>query len=165
MKSGMAMSADSILHELFPRARRYTPPLDAAPRRRLRETRSDYPAADFSERHLQCVWYDARWRPQRLTTRTGEPVEVDDPGVWNVEAGPDFLGAVLRLGSDRRRIEGDVEIHLRPADWKQHRHAGDSRYKRVKVHVTYYPGALEPGQLPPGTVELSLKEPLRADPR
>jgi hypothetical protein len=36
-----------------------------------------------------------------------------------MEPGPDFLGAVLRIGPERRRIRGDVEIHLRPSDWRR----------------------------------------------
>ncbi len=92
-----------------------------------------------TERHLQCIWYDPALRPPGLATNEGEPVEIENPGVWNLEAGPDFLGAVVRVGSERRRICGDVEIHLRPADWTHHRHSDDPRYSSVRVHVTLTP--------------------------
>ena len=32
------------------------------------------PPAPFTERHLQCVWADARLRPAMLATMAGEPV-------------------------------------------------------------------------------------------
>lgn len=122
------------------------------------------PADPPSERLLQCVWYDPAFRPERLETADGEPVVVESPGVWNLEAGPDFLGAALVVGHDRRRIEGDVELHLRPADWNRHGHAADPRYARVRVHVTHHPGPLPAGNLPPGAVQIALRDALAAMP-
>ena len=100
------------------------------------------PLTPFTERHLQCVWADDRLRPPNLATAAGERIEVEHPGEWNTGPGPDFLKAALRVGPDMRRITGDVEIHIRPADWQRHRHAEDPRYRRVCAHVTYYPGTL-----------------------
>ena len=117
----------------------------------------------FTERHLQCVWFDERLRPA-LTTHEGEPVVVEDPGVWNLEEGPDFLGAVLRVGPDRRRLAGDVEAHIHPADWKHHGHAADPRYQRVRVHFTYFPGPIQTDLLPPGTVHIACKQAMAANP-
>lgn len=111
-----------------------------------------------TERHLQCVWYDPCLRPTELVTSQGEPVKVEHPGVWNLEAGPDFLGAVIRVGVDRRRVCGDVEIHLRPVGWTQHRHASDPRYRSVRIHVTYVSPDSTP--FPPETVCIPLAPPL-----
>ena len=130
---------------------------------RVRENSPDR-AFHFSERHLQCVWADAHLRPATLTTRSGESLAVVDPGRWNLEAGPDFLDAVLLLGPERRRIQGDVEIHIHPADWGHHGHADDPRYRRVVAHVTYTPGNARLDSLPAGTVEVSLRAPLSAVP-
>lgn len=118
----------------------------------------------FTERHLQCVWADDRLRPEGLATAEGEAVEVEFPGEWNKGPGPDFLGAVLKVGNGSRRIAGDVEIHIHPADWCRHGHANDSRYARICAHVAYFPGALPDGELPPGTLQIALKPALdRAD--
>ncbi|MBN1673746.1 MAG: DUF2851 family protein [Kiritimatiellae bacterium] len=117
-----------------------------------------------TERHLQCVWFDDALRPPVLHTHDGEAVAVEDAGRWNLEAGPDFLGATLRIGPDQRRLRGDVELHLRASDWHAHGHAHDPRYAAVMAHVTYAPGALPEGDLPAGAVQLSLKEPLARDP-
>jgi hypothetical protein len=130
----------------------------------VREDPPPYRADGFTERHLQCVWADPTLRPARLSTHHGEAVTVEDPGVWNLEAGPDFLGAAVRLGPEQRRLCGDVEIHIRPGDWKSHRHHEDPRYRRVKAHVTFHPGTVPTGLLPPGAIQIALKEPLLANP-
>ena len=62
----------------------------------------------LTERHVQAVWYDRDLRPDRLVSRRGERVAVVHPGTWNLEAGPDFLGAVLEVGEPPRRVVGDV---------------------------------------------------------
>ena len=122
------------------------------------------PAAPFAERHLQCVWADDRLRPQTLVTAAGERVQVEHPGEWNTGPGPDFLNAALRVGPELRRIVGDVEIHIRPADWQRHRHAGDPRYRRVCAHVAFYPGTLPAAELPAGALQIALRPALDALP-
>ena len=72
----------------------------------------------ITERHVQAIWYDAALRPKNLTTRRGSEVTVVSPGEWNLEAGPDFRNAVLEIGKERRRVVGDVEVHLCPSDWE-----------------------------------------------
>ena len=89
----------------------------------------------LSERHVQAIWYDAALRPGDLRTSGGAKVRVVDPGRWNLEAGPDFRDAVLEIGTDRRRVRGDVEIHVHAADWTSHGHIGDPEYANVVAHV------------------------------
>lgn len=135
------------------------------PRVRAARTRApaaaDPPAAEApprpDERRLQCAWYDARVRPARLRTAEGETVEVEHPGAWNAQAGPDFLSAALRLGPARRRLRGDVELHWRPNDWLAHGHRDDPRYAGVCAHVTWLPGRLPEGALPAGAAEIALQ--------
>ncbi len=121
----------------------------------------DGSAKTFSERHIQCVWFDPALRPGQLSTRSGETVEVLDPGRWNREAGPDFLDAVLLIKPERRRIQGDVEIHIHPSDWEHHKHTADPRYNRVIAHVTYFAGLGPPSGLPTAAIEISLQEALQ----
>lgn len=130
----------------------------------LRESSARRKLFPYSERHLHCVWQDPTLRPPQLRTRSGEPGIVENPGIWNQEAGPDFLGAVLRIGSDRRRIAGDVEIHVHPADWQAHGHANDPRYRNVRFHVTYFPGADTDLQRVPGAEQIVLKDSLTSNP-
>lgn len=115
----------------------------------------------ITERQVQAIWYDAALRPSALRTVRGGTVAVVDPGIWNLEAGPDFRRAVLELGRDRRRVVGDVEVHLKPSDWAAHCHGGDSAYGKVVAHVTWYQGK-PPPDLPPGCVSICLGNFLRA---
>lgn len=146
----------------FPRAASY-PGLPLA--HHVRERSPLRPALNFTERHLRCVWFDPELRPTGLFNERHELVEVENPGVWNLEAGPDFLGAAIRLGPERRRVTGDVEIHIHPADWQAHGHEHDPRYEHVRIHVTFFPGILAPEALPPGVVQVTLRNALAANPR
>jgi len=118
----------------------------------------------FTERHLQCVWADDRLRPRHLRATSGEAVTVEWPGRWNLEAGPDFLDATLLVEPGARRMQGDVEVHIRPADWTAHGHEHDPLYRRVIAHVCYFQGTPPAGTLPPGALHLSLRDPLHANP-
>ena len=130
-----------------------------------REAAAEYRSGGrWTERHLQCVWYNASLRPDALATDDGEPVEVESCGRWNLEAGPDFLDAVLLVGTERRRLVGDVEVHIRPSGWTQHRHNADPRYANVIAHVTYFPGP-RAADLPPSVLSIPLRDALRAKAR
>jgi hypothetical protein len=151
----------------FPRAEAYA----SCFRRRPLAVREGGPSAGsfaYTERHLQCVWFDPAYRPADLRTDRGERVTVSAPGRWNLEAGPDFLDAAITLEPERRMMRGDVEVHVRPADWRDHRHTADPRYGRVIAHVTYFADAASParsraggGGPPPGVVRIALRDALR----
>ena len=118
----------------------------------------------YTERHLQCVWFDAALRPGTLKTEQGDVIVVEHPGQWNLEDGPDFLNAVLCVGPDRRRLAGDVEIHVHPSDWQKHGHAQNPAYAHVIAHVTYFSGTVTATSLPDGAIQVSLKDGLAANP-
>ena len=118
----------------------------------------------YTERHLQCVWFDAALRPGTLKTEQGDVIVVEHPGQWNLEDGPDFLNAVLCVGPDRRRLAGDVEIHVHPSDWQKHGHARNPAYAHVVAHVTYFSGTVAATSLPDGAIQVSLKDGLAANP-
>lgn len=88
----------------------------------------------LTERHLQVVWLEQNLLKNLVTSR-GEAIEVIAPGIWNMEAGPDFLRAHLRIGQQDYR--GDIEIHLHEGGWYQHGHHCDARYNRVILHLCY----------------------------
>ena len=116
----------------------------------------------LTERHVQAIWYDSSLRPKTLTTRRGSEVHVIHPGEWNLGAGPDFTGAVLEIGRERRRIVGDVEVHLCPSDWDFHGHGGDPRYRNVIAHVTWGCGPV-PSSLPAGCLSIWIGRFVTAD--
>ncbi len=155
-----------------------TPPWMSRLISRMRATRSETeagltaaepselrPMEHPEERRLQCLWYDGQIRPANLRTARGESVHVEHPGEWNLQAGPDFLGAVLRIGPEHRPVRGDVEAHLRPRDWLAHGHTNDPRYRGVVAHVCWSAGTLPIGALPSGAVEICLGDAWRAHPR
>ena len=112
----------------------------------------------YTERHVQALWFDDSLRPKNLKTSRGEPVLVENPGRWNLEAGPDFPNAVLLIGREKRRVAGDAEIHIFSNDWKNHGHHTDPRYENVHFHITWFPEPADPILFPPGTIHISLSE-------
>ncbi|MBI4663495.1 MAG: DUF2851 family protein [Verrucomicrobia bacterium] len=72
----------------------------------------------------------------QLKTLDGQPVRVLHPGFWNREAGPDFRGAVVQIGSGGPR-HGDLEIDLHPRLWKGHHHDQNPSYRNVILHVVW----------------------------
>jgi hypothetical protein len=94
----------------------------------------------FRERFLHILWNEQRLGID-LRTDDGRRLDVVSPGIWNVEAGPDFRQAVLRF--DGEIVRGDVEVHRTPADWQRHGHDGDPNYDDVVLHVVWEdsPGA------------------------
>jgi hypothetical protein len=117
--------------------------------------------APITERHVQAIWFDSALRPAKLRTIRGGDVKVVDPGMWNLEAGPDFRHAVLELGRDGRRVEGDVEVHLKPSDWTLHGHGDDPAYRNVVAHVVWYQGE-PPEDLPSGCISVCVGNFLRS---
>ncbi len=157
----MHMKSDLQWLSFFPKSIDYGAPTRGV---MLREMGPRARAFGYSERHLQAVWFDPTLRPAVLRTTSGEAVFVEDAGTWNLEAGPDFIGAAVRIGTEQRRVTGDVEIHIHPGDWRAHAHKDDPKYARVRFHVTYFPGVLPSGELPVGAVQIAMKDALVARP-
>lgn len=74
-----------------------------------------------------------RLLPAPLLTADGREVTVVETGVHNDGAGPDFIGARVRI--EGMLWDGDVEIHTRRRDWYAHGHDHDAAYDRVVLHV------------------------------
>ena len=85
------------------------------------------------ETALHRIWERHDLLTPPLRTSDGRAVRIMHAGVPNPDSGPDFLGAVIRIGATTFR--GDVEIHTTPAGWHLHHHHTDPRYNRVILHV------------------------------
>ncbi len=114
----------------------------------------------YSEKHLQCIWFDSRIRPKNLFTADQKEVLVESPGEWNKEAGPDFINATLKVDKDNKILKGDIEVHITPEDWIKHGHSSDPHYQNVIAHISYFEGKLPEGVLPKNTIEIALEKPL-----
>ena len=112
---------------------RYLPP------RSLREE----PERTPTELEVQALWFEQLYQPG-LTTDDGRTVEVIQPGFWNHGSGPDFTRAAVRFQkngkTDDTATVGNVEVHLRPADWNTHGHHADPAYNETILHVVWGTG-------------------------
>lgn len=106
----------------------------------LEEVTGLHGAFVFPERLLQRIWQRGEFVAAGLRLRDGRALRVLRRGRWNRLAGPDFRDAELRVGEGAlaETWRGDVEVHLRAADWDQHGHAKDPAYDRVVLHVVLF---------------------------
>lgn len=86
------------------------------------------------EKLLYYVWEHRLFDSKGLQTTSGEKVEVIDPGHRNSDSGPDYFNAKIRIGE--RIWAGNVEIHRKASDWKQHNHEENRAYDSIILHVT-----------------------------
>jgi hypothetical protein len=89
----------------------------------------------FQEKLLQVIWNEQLLKPP-IRGAGGQEIKVIHPGIWNVEAGPDFRDAVLVIDGVTHR--GSVEIHLRPRNWNEHGHQHDPAYAAAILHVVWH---------------------------
>lgn len=89
----------------------------------------------LTERHLQAMWLEQKYF-KGLATIESESIEVISPGIWNAEAGPDFLKAHIKING--REYFGDIELHLHSESWMHHGHHLDPRYDHVMLHVAFW---------------------------
>ena len=85
------------------------------------------------EQLLHYVWKHKILPLKTLRTTSGQLVEVIDPGLQNINAGPDFFNAKLKI--DDTLWVGNVEIHTQASDWMRHGHNRDRSYDTVILHV------------------------------
>jgi len=104
---------------------------------KLAELQGLYGPFGFPERLLQKIWLRGEFLGSTARLADGRTLRVLSPGRWNQLGGPDFRLAHLEIGD--RRITGDVELHLREADWRTHAHATDPAYDDVVLHVVLFP--------------------------
>ena len=112
------------------------------------------PGSIYTERDLHDLWERQRFRREGLLTEDAEPVSIEFPGIRWGEGGPDFRGALLVLGGERRC--GDVELHLTPSGWRAHGHRRDGAYASVILHVVL---RRDPFLEPPRDLPLLVLEP------
>lgn len=87
----------------------------------------------MNEELVQFAWKNQLFDLSSLKTVQGDPVEIQHPGSWNFNAGPDFFNASIKIG-DTLWV-GNVEVHMRASDWYRHHHDSDEAYNSVILHV------------------------------
>lgn len=84
------------------------------------------------ERLFQYLWKH-NMTQKELRLEGGEALEILSPGTLNLDAGPDFANARLRI--DGTEWVGNVEIHVKASDWYAHNHHTNPAYDSVVLHV------------------------------
>ena len=83
------------------------------------------------EELMYLVWQQRMF--QHIATLDGRPLDILHPGLRNLDAGPDFFNAKLRI--DGVTWAGNVEMHVKASDWHRHHHDDDPAYGSVILHV------------------------------
>ncbi|MDO4497011.1 MAG: DUF2851 family protein [Bacteroidales bacterium] len=77
---------------------------------------------------------------QSIETLDNTKIEVIHPGLRNLDAGPDFFNAKVKI--DGMLWAGNVEMHCKSSDWYRHHHQGDPAYENVILHVVMQADAI-----------------------
>jgi hypothetical protein len=84
---------------------------------------------------LHWIWENRHLDLQHLQTSGGKPIQIHNPGQLNKSDGPDFTNAEITI--DTLRWYGDVEIHWKHSDWRNHGHHNDQNFNNVILHVVF----------------------------
>jgi len=71
-----------------------------------------------------------------LRSVSGKRVEIVQTGEVNMDAGPDFRRALLKI--DGVTFRGEIELHKKGSDWYLHKHQTDRTYNGVVLHVVVH---------------------------
>ena len=90
----------------------------------------------MTEDFLHYIWKYRKLTTEKLSSSSGELINVIHPGLHNTEsAGPDFFNALIEI--DEQKWAGNVEIHINSSDWYAHNHQRDQNYNNVILHVVW----------------------------
>jgi len=89
----------------------------------------------MTEDFLHFIWKFRLFDLKHLKTAENESLDIIKPGEHNLNGGPDFENARLRIGSTL--WAGNVEIHMNASDWLKHNHHKDNSYENIILHVVF----------------------------
>ena len=89
----------------------------------------------MQEDFLHYIWKHKKFNFLNLTTTSNQALEIQNVGQHNLNSGPDFFNARLKI--DNQLWAGNVEIHLKSSDWFLHNHEKDNNYDNVILHVVW----------------------------
>lgn len=84
------------------------------------------------EEILQYVWKHRLFQKELITAK-GVPIEILDVGLHNIDEGPDFFNAKIKV--DDKIWVGNIEVHTSSNDWNKHNHQHNKKYNSVILHV------------------------------
>lgn len=89
----------------------------------------------MKEKLLQFIWRFQYFNAQSLHSETGETLLILKPGLFNLNQGPDFLEASVKI--NEVILVGNIEIHVRSSDWNRHGHSADKNFSNIILHVVW----------------------------
>ena len=89
----------------------------------------------MNENLLHFLWKLKLFSVKNLKSTNGEIIHIISNGIHNLNTGPDFLNAHIKIGDET--WVGNIEMHLKSSDWYAHNHEKDSNYDAVILHVVW----------------------------
>ena len=89
----------------------------------------------MNEKLLQFIWLHQYFTKSSLITSQGDSLDIISPGILNLDQGPDFSSARIKLNG--QQWAGNIELHVNSSDWIRHGHNKDENYARVILHVVW----------------------------
>ncbi len=88
----------------------------------------------MKEEFLHYIWKYKLFN-NNLESQNHEKVEVLNQGTHNLDSGPDFFNAKIKI--NKTIWAGNVEIHINSSDWYVHNHHIDKAYDNVILQVVF----------------------------
>ncbi len=89
----------------------------------------------FKEDFLHYIWKYRLYKISDLYTTDGEYIQILKTGENNLNSGPDFFNAKIKI--DDTVWAGNIEIHIKSSDWIKHNHNKDENYNNIILHVVF----------------------------
>ncbi|PIA82273.1 hypothetical protein BFR04_10960 [Gaetbulibacter sp. 4G1] len=89
----------------------------------------------MQEDFLHYTWKHKKIDVTNLKTTNDEVITILSVGQHNLNAGPDFFNAQLKI--DNQLWVGNLEVHIKSSDWFLHNHEQDKAYDNVILHVVW----------------------------
>ena len=84
---------------------------------------------------LQYIWQFQYFNASDLRASSGEKIQIQYPGSYNRNQGPDFIQAKIKIGETL--WIGNVELHINSSGWNLHKHSSDSNFNNIILHVVW----------------------------
>ena len=89
----------------------------------------------MNEKLLQFIWQFRYFSSQQLHTTDGRVITILHPGTHNINQGPDFSEAKIKI--ENTLWAGNIELHINSSDWHKHKHSSDNNYSNIILHAVW----------------------------
>lgn len=89
----------------------------------------------MTEDFLHYIWKYRLFNLHNLQTQHQQQVQIESVGQHNLESGPDFFAAKVKI--ENLSWVGQVEVHINSSDWYRHQHQNDAAYLKTILHVVW----------------------------